>query len=51
MPFLIAALDGELNTISQPPLPPLSTEVNIGLIKEAIAFLQKNSQSIESRKK
>jgi ATP-dependent DNA helicase RecQ len=51
MSYLIAALDGDPSLASAPTLPPLSANVNEGLIEEAISFLRKTSLSIEPRKK
>lgn len=50
MAFLIGALDGDTNTVTPPPLPPLSPNVNPKMVQEAIAFLQRTSLPIEARK-
>jgi ATP-dependent DNA helicase RecQ len=51
MAFLIAALDGDLDTVAPPPLPPLSNRVDSDLVKDAITFLRRTSLAIEPRKK
>ena len=50
MNFLIQALDGESDNISPPGLPPLVTEPDSALVREAIAFLRRTSLPIEPRK-
>jgi ATP-dependent DNA helicase RecQ len=50
MGFLIDALDGDPAIVTGPALPPLSTEVDQGLIREAIAFLRRTNLPIEPRK-
>lgn len=50
MEFLIRALDGEPDHISSPALPPLATEANPTLIREAIDFLRRTSLPIEPRR-
>jgi len=50
MGFLIDALDGDPGLVTGPALPPLSTEVDQGLIREAIAFLRRTNLPIEPRK-
>ena len=50
MGFLIDALDGDPGLVTRPALPPLSTEVDEGLIREAIAFLRRTNLPIEPRK-
>lgn len=50
MAFLIGALDGDTNTVTPPPLPPLSANVNPKIVQEAIAFLRRTSLPIEARK-
>lgn len=51
MEFLVRALDGEPDNISSPSLPPLATEPNLALVREAIDFLRRTNLPIESRKK
>ena len=51
MGFLIEALDGDASAVTKPPLPPLSTEPDEALVREAIAFLRRTSLPIELRKK
>ena len=51
MEFLIRALDGEPGNISSPSLPPLATEPNLALVREAIDFLRRTRLPIEPRKK
>jgi len=50
MRFLIDALDGDPGLVTEPALPPLPTEVDEGLIREAIAFLRRTNLPIEPRK-
>ncbi|HEX7848353.1 MAG TPA: RecQ family ATP-dependent DNA helicase [Sphingomonas sp.] len=50
MGFLIDALDGDPSLVTEPALPALSTEVDQGLIREAIAFLRRTNLPIEPRK-
>jgi ATP-dependent DNA helicase RecQ len=50
MGFLIDALDGDPDLVTEPALPALSTEVDQGLIREAIAFLRRTNLPIEPRK-
>ncbi len=50
MEFLIRALDGEPDNTSSPALPPLATEANPTLIREAIDFLRRTSLPIEPRR-
>jgi ATP-dependent DNA helicase RecQ len=50
MAFLIGALDGDTSTVTPPPLPPLSANVNPKIVQEAIAFLRRTSLPIEPRK-
>lgn len=49
MKFLIASLDGDPGQVGPPTLPPLSTEVNDRLVREAIVFLRRSSLPIEPR--
>ena len=50
MEFLIRALDGDPGTVRLPDLPPLPTEVEPGLLQEAVTFLRRTSLPIEPRK-
>ena len=50
MEFLIRALDGEPGNISPLGLPPLATEPDSALVREAIAFLRHTNLPIEPRK-
>ena len=50
MAFLIRALDGNANDVRPPALPPLSSDIDEGLVREAVAFLRRTSLPIESRK-
>jgi ATP-dependent DNA helicase RecQ len=50
MGFLIDALDGDPGLVTGPALPPLSTEVDQDLIRDAIAFLRRTNLPIEPRK-
>ncbi len=50
MEFLIQALDGEPGKTSAQGLPPLATEPDSSLVREAIAFLRRTSLPIEPRK-
>ncbi len=50
MEFLIAALDGDSGTVRPPNLPPLPTEVEPELLREAVTFLRRTSLPIEPRK-
>lgn len=49
MKFLIQALDGDPTTAGAPTLPPLPTDVDDALVREAIAFLRRTSLPIEPR--
>jgi ATP-dependent DNA helicase RecQ len=51
MGFLIRALDGDPRAVTQPALPPLPTNVDEELFRDAIAFLRRASLPIEPRKK
>lgn len=51
MAFLIQALDGDLNQLTEPKLPPLPESANSKLIQEAINFLRRSDFPIEPRKK
>ena len=51
MAFLIRALDGNPETVRPPDLPPLPTEVDPGLLQEAVTFLRRTSLPIEPRKR
>ena len=50
MEFLIRALDGDPGTIRPPALPPLPTNTDPALVREAVAFLRRTSLPIEPRK-
>lgn len=50
MAFLIQALDGDLNQLTEPKLPPLPESANSKLIQEAINFLCRSDFPIEPRK-
>ena len=50
MEFLIRALDGDPGTIHPPALPPLPTNVDPVLVREAVAFLRRISLLIEPRR-
>jgi len=50
MEFLIRALDGDPGTIRPPALPPLPTDMDLALVREAIAFLRRTSLPIEPRR-
>ncbi len=50
MAFLVAALDGDLKTVTSPKLPPLPDTVDNALVHEAINFLKGCSLSIEPRR-
>ncbi len=51
MGFLIRALDGDPGDVEPPALPPLPTNVEEPLVREAIEFLRRTSLPIEPRKK
>ena len=50
MEFLIRALDGDPGTVRPTDLLPLPTEVEPGLLQEAVTFLRRTSLPIEPRK-
>lgn len=50
MEFLIDALDGDPVDVQAPNIPPLRTEPNQELVREAVAFLRRTSLPIEPRK-
>mgnify|MGYP001006002015 FL=1 len=50
MAFLIQALDGDLNQLTEPKLPPLPESANSKLTQEAINFLCRSDFPIEPRK-
>ncbi len=50
MEFLIRALDGDLGTVLAPKLPPLATNTDPALVREAVAFLRRTNLPIEPRK-
>ncbi len=49
MGFLISALDGDPSVVTPPNLPPLATNVNDALVREAVGFLRRTSLPIEPR--
>ena len=49
MEFLIRALDGDPASVHPPDLPPLPTEVEPGILQEALTFLRRTSLAIEPR--
>jgi ATP-dependent DNA helicase RecQ len=51
MEFLIRALDGDPDLVTAPVLPPLPSELDSALVREAIAFLRRTSLPIEPRKR
>ena len=51
MRFLISALDGDLGSVKAPPLPPLPTDVNTELVKDATAFLRRTSLPMKPPRK
>ncbi len=51
MGFLIRALDGDPGDVEPPALPPLPTDVEDPLVREAIEFLRRTSLPIEPKKK
>lgn len=51
MGFLIRALDGDPSAVTQPALPPLPTDVDEALVRDAIEFLRRTSLPIEPREK
>ncbi|HAZ60298.1 MAG TPA: ATP-dependent DNA helicase RecG, partial [Gammaproteobacteria bacterium] len=51
MGFLIRALDGDPGVVTRPALPPLPTDVDEALVRDASAFLRRTSLPIEPRKK
>ena len=51
MAFLIRALDGDPGTVRPPDLLPLPTEVEPGLLREAVTFLRRTSLPIEPRQR
>jgi len=50
MEFLIRALDGDPGNVTEPELPPLTTECNPDLNFEAVEFLRRTSLPIEPRR-
>jgi ATP-dependent DNA helicase RecQ len=50
MAFLIRALDGDADSVRPPALPPLSSDIDEALVREAVAFLRRTSLPIEPRK-
>ena len=51
MEFLIRALDGDPGSVRPPDLPPLPTEVEPGILQEAVTFLRRTSLPIEPRRR
>jgi ATP-dependent DNA helicase RecQ len=51
MEFLIRALDGDPASVAAPVLPPLPSDLDPALVREAIAFLRRTSLPIEPRKR
>lgn len=51
MAFLVAALDGDPETVGPPRLPPVPTKVEPKLVQEAVAFLRRTSLPIEPRRR
>jgi ATP-dependent DNA helicase RecQ len=51
MGFLIRSLDGDASEVGEPALPPLPTDADDGLVREAVAFLRRTSLPIDPRKK
>lgn len=51
MDFLIASLDGDPSAVAPPRIQPLSTTVEPGLVREALAFLRDAKLWIEPRKR
>ena len=49
MEFLIRALDGDPASVRPPDLPPLPTEVEPGILQEALTFLRRTSLPIQPR--
>lgn len=49
MRFLIEALDGDLDLVTQPTLPPLPTTVDPTLVREAVAFLRRTNLPLAPR--
>ena len=50
MEYLVRALDGDPGSVRTPALPPLPTEVEPGLLQEAVTFLRRTSLPIKPRK-
>ena len=50
MEFLVRALDGDLGGLRPPPLPPLRSDIDPALVREAVAFLRRSNLPIEPRK-
>lgn len=51
MEFLIRALDGDPTSVTAPVLPPLPSDLDPALVREAVAFLRRTSLPIEPRKR
>lgn len=50
MRYLVNALDGDSNAVTDPALPPLSTNVNTELVQAAVDFLRSAIHAIQPRK-
>lgn len=50
MEFLLRALDGDVRSLTVPPIPPLPMEVGSALVREAESFLRRTSFTIEPRR-
>src|SRR5690606_15379395 len=51
MKFLVEALDGDSTSVAPAPLPPLSSQVTIEMVKQAASFLRRTTLPFEPRKK
>ncbi len=51
MGFLVRALDGDPSGVTPPPLAPLPTTVDEGVVREAVAYLCRDGLPFEPRKK
>ena len=51
MPYLVAALDGEVDSAAQPGLPPLPEVASPALVQDALGFLRRCHLPIEPRRK
>ncbi len=50
MKFLVAALDGDLGTVTPPRLPPISTKTDSGVARDAERFLRRKGVAIQPRR-